>query len=575
MAIYTDLNYMANLDRGLAMAAIGPLLADHDSQAHRLVIRCTRQGEAARLDGCGVVAYMVRADGTTVVIEGEAQGSALFVTLPAACYAQTGAFSLAVKLQEGETVATVFAGTGSIIRTRTDAVVDPGDVVPDLPQLLAAVAEAEQAAQAAQGAADKLAALRAAATTLPAGSNATAAYDAESGVLRLGVPEGGTGATGPQGPQGPKGDTGETGPQGPQGAKGETGATGPKGDTGATGPKGDTGATGPQGETGPKGDTGATGPQGPPGLDAPQIDDTQASTAAPWSGAKIQTELDIAWALADGTYQGADLTVKFASEIAGYASPWLWMKARIASADFQGIHICDYIPFTTTNNRTFQGQIAGINTYKEYGDTAIGNHIDFISRELWPYSFQMQLVNINNGTSAEKKTPWLASNGYLYANSLAGQVPNSTTKPFEMVDVDYTAGGMYYYLPDELKAVIVEKRVSAPTRQSDSGVLSTDNGGAWVNLGKLWLPDEYEITGARLVTSMGWFSSGFVQYPIFAHRMNRIKRIQSTTTRYTWWTCSPSAGTTTHFAHSDGGGGFIGAAGAASALLAPFCFRIG
>lgn len=515
MAIYTDLNYMANLDRGLAMAAIGPLLADHDSQAHRLVIRCTRQGEAARLDGCGVVAYMVRADGTTVVIEGEAQGSALFVTLPAACYAQTGAFSLAVKLQEGETVATVFAGTGSIIRTRTDAVVDPGDVVPDLPQLLAAVAEAEQAAQAAQGAADKLAALRAAATTLPAGSNATAAYDAESGVLRLGVPEGGTGATGPQ------------------------------------------------------------GPQGPPGLDAPQIDDTQASTAAPWSGAKIQTELDIAWALADGTYQGADLTVKFASEIAGYASPWLWMKARIASADFQGIHICDYIPFTTTNNRTFQAQIAGINTYKGYGNTEIGNHIDFISRELWPYSFQMNLVNINNGTSAEKNTPWLASNGYLYANSLAGQVPNSTTKPFEMVDVDYTAGGMYYYLPDELKAVIVEKRVYAPVRQSDSGVLSNDNSGAWVNLGKLWLPDEYEITGARLVTTTGWFSVGFVQYPIFANSMNRLKRIQGSTSRSYWWTSSAYAGGTTRFVCVYSYGLVTNTISASNASRAPFCFRIG
>ncbi len=50
------------------------------------------------------------------------------------------------------------------------------------------------------------------------------------------------------------------------------------------------GPQGPQGEKGDKGDTGATGPQGEkgePGLDAPQIDDTTVSDAAPWSSQHI------------------------------------------------------------------------------------------------------------------------------------------------------------------------------------------------------------------------------------------------------------------------------------------------
>jgi len=93
--------------------------------------------------------------------------------------------------------------------------------------------------------------MSATATTLPAGSDATASY--QDGVLSFGIP------------RGDKGDTGATGPQGPQGPQGETGATGPQGEQGPTGPQGATGPQGPQGEQGPQGIQGETGPQGPKG----------------------------------------------------------------------------------------------------------------------------------------------------------------------------------------------------------------------------------------------------------------------------------------------------------------------
>lgn len=80
---------------------------------------------------------------------------------------------------------------------------------------------------------------------------------------------------GAQGPQGPQGPIGETGPQGAPGAQGE------KGD------KGETGATGPQGVPGADGADGAPGKDGRDGLDAPQIDDTTVSDAAPWSSQHI------------------------------------------------------------------------------------------------------------------------------------------------------------------------------------------------------------------------------------------------------------------------------------------------
>lgn len=56
---------------------------------------------------------------------------------------------------------------------------------------------------------------------------------------------------------------------------------------GAPGPQGPIGETGPQGAPGAQGADGAPGKDGRDGLDAPQIDDTTVSNAAPWSSQHI------------------------------------------------------------------------------------------------------------------------------------------------------------------------------------------------------------------------------------------------------------------------------------------------
>lgn len=68
------------------------------------------------------------------------------------------------------------------------------------------------------------------AATLPAGSEATAAYDKPTKTLTLGIPAGAAGA------KGNKGDTGDPGPQGKPGAPGPKGEPGAAGAPGATGP---------------------------------------------------------------------------------------------------------------------------------------------------------------------------------------------------------------------------------------------------------------------------------------------------------------------------------------------------
>lgn len=86
---------------------------------------------------------------------------------------------------------------------------EPTPVEQDLiDQLMAALAAGVAAAEAAAAQIERMSAE---AETLPAGSPATAAWDAEHGKLLLGIPKGDTGAAGAEGPEGPEGPAGSDG----------------------------------------------------------------------------------------------------------------------------------------------------------------------------------------------------------------------------------------------------------------------------------------------------------------------------------------------------------------------------
>lgn len=189
----------------------------------------------------------------------------------------------------------------------------------------AAAVYASQAANSANIASDRvneIQSLTVSAAGLGAGAAPTAAYDAITGNLAFGIPEGDVGPAGPAGPQGVTGPAGPQGIQGPQGLPGARGADGtsvtilgtkaneselpatgntngdgwiigddlyvwdgsawnnvgpirgPQGDVGPAGPAGPVGPTGPQGSTGP---TGPVGPQGPIGPQGPKGDGIDAN----------------------------------------------------------------------------------------------------------------------------------------------------------------------------------------------------------------------------------------------------------------------------------------------------------
>lgn len=336
-------------------------------------------------------------------------------------------------------------------------------------------------------------------------------------------------------------------------------------------------------------------------------------------------------------YYGIDLMEKFADEIA--ASPysgdaWAWIKARIQAGNYTGIHVKDFIPFTTTNGVTLRAEVAGIDTYRNYGDSSVGRHIDFICRELWPTLKPINPVNYNNGlipvenitldgmatsytltkemngvasitksgegltgwhydsstftvtfddvpeagtavvTGTGTEYPWLACDLYHWLNSLSGQIPNGTSLNPAVKHVDYTQGGVYFYLPQALKNVIIEKRFMLAMRYSKTGILSDDNSFGWTNIGKLWLPTEPEVYGMPVWGGKDGYSLGgsAVQYPIFMGNMNRLKYRSGG--RSTWWLLSPS--TTSNFwcYVNNYGNAYYNIASHAS-VAAPVCFRVG
>lgn len=302
-------------------------------------------------------------------------------------------------------------------------------------------------------------------------------------------------------------------------------------------------------------------------------------------------------------YDGVDLTEKFADEIAAApysGDAWAWIRARIRAGNYSGISVKDWIPFTTKNNLTFRAEIAGIDTYRGFSENNVQHHIDFVSDGLWPVTKPINPSGYNNGliptediasdgvktvfaltkpmygvdkvtldgtdltgwtydnsahtltfdtapstgtlvvTGTGSRHPWIASDLYLWLNSLAGHVATGHEKNPPIVQVDYTADGVYSFLPDALKAVITEKRIVLETRFSATGVLTKSNGSAATNIGKLWLPSESELNGMPIFGGARYAIGAAVQYPIFWDVLHRGKK--SGNKYASWWLLTPQEG---------------------------------
>lgn len=171
------INRAAFLDAPITVDSLHGVAFTNESGGHKFVISCYRDGAAENLTGT-MSAKFLRADNSTiqllytsgnaVIVDGKAE-----ITLHQDCYNVPGRFQMAVFNTVGNVVSCIYACVGTVIRSASETLIDSGDAVPDLEELMAKISECENATGAALAA--KTAADNAAANAL---GNFAGAFDA-------------------------------------------------------------------------------------------------------------------------------------------------------------------------------------------------------------------------------------------------------------------------------------------------------------------------------------------------------------------------------------------------------------
>ncbi len=185
-------NWMIEQDVDLRCGAQTPqiwpnaLMLTGDNLAHTWRVRVFDGGEAVALTGATVTGYFVRTDGNTVAVQGSVEGSTAIVTLAQACYAFEGDLKGVMRLTLGGKTVTLSVLTLMVRKVLTDAIIDPGNVIPSLEDLLAQIEAMETATAAEQG---RVAAEQERASAETARETAEAARRAALGGLSFAVNE--------------------------------------------------------------------------------------------------------------------------------------------------------------------------------------------------------------------------------------------------------------------------------------------------------------------------------------------------------------------------------------------------
>lgn len=143
MAIYHEDIVNIDLENGtIHRSFMNHSIGYGDDDANRFGIRAFRNGVAEDLGGT-CAGYFIRADGATVAIgDGVVSGNVAYVTLPEACYAVEGNFTLTIKVSGGGVTGTMRIVDGVVSRTSTSTAVDPGTIIPSVEALISAIDDA-------------------------------------------------------------------------------------------------------------------------------------------------------------------------------------------------------------------------------------------------------------------------------------------------------------------------------------------------------------------------------------------------------------------------------------------------
>jgi lysophospholipase L1-like esterase len=134
------------------------LMYPGDNLAHTWEVQVKRNGIPVDMTGGNVVGYFQRKDGNTVMVNGTIENSICRVTMAQECYAISGAMKAVMRYTEASTHTVItLAYHAFTVQGRIDdgGIIDPGEVIPSIDDLLAEIEAMEQATAAAEAAANK------------------------------------------------------------------------------------------------------------------------------------------------------------------------------------------------------------------------------------------------------------------------------------------------------------------------------------------------------------------------------------------------------------------------------------
>ena len=109
-----------------------------DNAGNMIGVNVFDNGSPASLSG-SISGSVIRSDGGMVAIEGVLSNNKAYVVLPEAAYAIPGPISIIIKITSGTDITTLCAVVANVYTASTDTPVDPGQVIPSIEELIAAI----------------------------------------------------------------------------------------------------------------------------------------------------------------------------------------------------------------------------------------------------------------------------------------------------------------------------------------------------------------------------------------------------------------------------------------------------
>lgn len=170
-----------DVERGYPRAVVyaDELMVPGDNSAHQWLVEVFEHGSPYDLSGCNCTASFIRDDGNTVFVTGTVSENVASVILPSACYAIQGPVRGILRISKNSQVASACETYFVVREGITGSVVDPGEVIPNLDDLLAQIEAMETATASATDAAESANAAASDATEASSTANASAQNAAE------------------------------------------------------------------------------------------------------------------------------------------------------------------------------------------------------------------------------------------------------------------------------------------------------------------------------------------------------------------------------------------------------------